>query len=46
MIPTGFDALAEPTARAAPGQPMASAISPYDAVSPTGILRNACHTRC
>ena len=34
MMPMGFRPFANPTARDAPGEPICSAISPYDRVSP------------
>ena len=41
MMLTGFDALAVPTARDAPGARISRAMSMYDAVSPTGMRRSA-----
>jgi hypothetical protein len=38
---TGFAWTARPTARAAAGLPTVRATSPYDRVSPAGIVRNA-----
>ena len=52
-IDTGFRPFAAPTARIAPGLPICFAMSPYDRVSPNGIVRSAsqpcveraCHRR-
>ena len=38
MIPIGLWPLASPTARKAPGEPICSAMYPYDLVSPYGIV--------
>ena len=38
MIPIGLRPLANPTARKAPGEPICSAMYPYDLVSPYGIV--------
>src|SRR5690242_13847198 len=45
MMPIGLWPLARPTARNAPGDPICRAISPYDRVSPYGIVSRASHTR-
>ncbi len=44
-MPIGLRPFANPTARDAPGDPICSAICPYDRVSPYGMVRNAAHTR-
>ena len=46
MIRIGFAPTAPPTARAAVGQPIRRAISPYVTTSPKGIVLRTSHTFC